>query len=573
MKARYFLLALAATALVACQEKDPETPAVKGVLTVSGATNNAVSADATGRTLNLTVKSNVSWTATSSESWVSVDPSEFTSDNKSTVSTKVSVKVATNESADARTAKISIAGEGVDAVEITVNQAGVVPEESVLCVWDMDKFEPIANPTAALGFGSYSLTFVVHSNVDWTVTCSDWITVSPTSNKYDGENQNITIEANVAENETTSARNGEIRFAGNGVEDLVVSISQAKSPSIEVSVVESDHPYADVSFKVTPEEGVTWVSDIFDDENVAYLKENGLSTGDYLVYKLNYFLSKNNTVEDITAALITEGEDEVEFAELDPETHYTYCVIGVAYDAANNAFYATSRSVEVEYTTKAEPVATAAYSSVLGKYSVNVVSEFDETGADYSLEFVVIPQYINETYYMYFPNADFSPVDGNYVDKYVIGFDESKNQLILPNVQLGSEGFTWNFNEPVGANTGVVFYAEIGEAETDPVTGQVTKPSVVPQYLTFEISNNANTLTYVSPDLNGEKMHWSAMLCKYNNGTVSPTRYVSAAYVFNGGVDATRVAGASAVQNVKVKSDLMSPDFKIGEQVVKFKRF
>lgn len=461
MKARYFLLALAATALVACQEKDPETPAVKGVLTVSGATNNAVSADAAGRTLNLTVKSNVSWTATSSESWVSVDPSEFASDNKSTVSTKVSVKVAANESADARTAKISIAGEGVDAVEVTVNQAGAVVEAKTINVWDMDKFEALEGYEVSLPYSESEATFVVHANGDWTASAPEWLTVEPASNKFDG-NENITVTVK-AEKNIGETRKGEIKFTGDFDNELVVPVSQKQSVTFALEV--ADLTYKTVTMNVTPSDEEIYYTDLcvskslFDGKGLDFCL-------DYTVSYLDQYLA-GYTAQDILDGLCFQGEYAITYKDLDPETEYVLLIVGTSYDEAQAKFVTASAPATTNFTTLAAPDPTADYSAFLGDWKANSVDYFNSTRdnngnitkavyADFVMH--IEEDIINESYKVTFPQNEIAPYTAGSEDNDYFGctLDESGKAIDFDSFIRGSNGAVWSLNN--GAYRGCTIY-------------------------------------------------------------------------------------------------------------------
>ncbi len=63
---------------------------------------------------------------------------------------------------------------------------------------------------------------------------------------------------------------------------------------------------------------------------------------------------------------------------------------------------------------------------------------------------VVEQEYINESYYFYFPDDNFTPVDGDYVDTFSAAYDETAKTISLINNQYGSMGYIWNFGSPVG---------------------------------------------------------------------------------------------------------------------------
>ena len=336
MRACNLFFALAALSLFAACNPQEDTPKVQDTFTVSGAKDNAITVAGAGKTVKLTVKSNLSWTASCDADWIEIDPTSVENTDNKVVSTKVSVVVKKNTDKE-RSAEIKLGAEGVDPVVITVKQSAEVAEESVLCVWDMDKFVPFENPTISADFYAVELSFVVHANVDWTATCPSWITLDPTSNKYDGQTQNVTVKAVIAVNDEEGARAGEIKFVGEGVADLVIPVKQAKAARVKLTLKETEHPYTDVDFEVVPDEGITWTAKNFDDEEIAYLAENKLTPADFLIYQLNYLLQKY-TADQVTAGLLTSGNGTENVEGLKAETHYPYyssCRLGVHYSESS----------------------------------------------------------------------------------------------------------------------------------------------------------------------------------------------------------------------------------------------
>ena len=433
MRARNLFFALAALSIFAACNPKEDTPKVQGTLTVSGAKDNAITVAGAGKTVKLTVKSNLSWTASCDADWIEIDPASVENTDNKVVSTKVSVVVKKNTDKE-RSAEIKVGAEGVDPVVITVKQSAEVAEESVLCVWDMDKFAPFENPSISTDFYAAEISFVVHANVDWTATCPSWIALDPTSNKYDGQTQNVTVKAVVAVNDEEGAREGEIKFVGEGVADLVIPVKQAKAARVKLALKETEHPYTDVDFEVVPDEGITWTAMNFDDEEIAYLAENKLTPGDFLIYQLNYFLQKGYTVAQVTAGLLTSGNGTENVEGLKAETHYQFTAIGAVYDEDYKQFIPTTLPADLEYTTATAPVAEAAYEALAGTYEMKVV---DSKSNERTLQMVVAPLYVNEAYTFYFPNNDFSPVDGTFVDKFVMVYDGANKALIVPNGQVG----------------------------------------------------------------------------------------------------------------------------------------
>ena len=552
MRARNLFFALAALSLFAACNPQENTPKVQDTFTVSGAKGNAITVAGVGKTVKLTVKSNLSWTASCDADWIEIDPASVENTDNKVVSTKVSVVVKKNEGKEERSAEIKLGAEGVEPVVITVKQSAEVAEESVLCVWDMDNFKPFENPAISADFYAVEISFVVHANVDWTATCPSWITLDPTSNKYDGQTQNVTVKAVVAVNDEEGARAGEIKFVGEGVADLVIPVKQAKAARVKLALKETAHPYTDVDFEVVPDEGITWTAKNFDDEELAFLAEKKLTHADFLIYQLNYLLQKY-TADQVTAGMLTSGNGTENVEGLKAETHYQFTAIGAVYDKDYKQFIPTTLPADLEYTTAKAPVAEAAYEALAGTYEMKVYSQREKK--ETTLQMVVAPLYINEAYAFYFPNGDFSPVQDEYFDKFVMAYDGANKALVLPNAQLGSEGFTWTFNN--GQITGgILFYAEVGETSKEDGT-----EAVVPENLVYNWSDDHNTLN-LTTDLGGKNLHWYALVSNLNSEEKLQILGNFSKYTFSGSTSLVKTAAAASTKSVK-KVDLMHPEFPI----------
>ena len=397
---------------------------------------------------------------------------------------------------------------------------------------------------------------MVHANVDWTATCPSWITLDPTSNKYDGQTQNVTVKAVVAVNDEEGAREGEIKFVGEGVADLVIPVKQAKAARVKLALKETEHPYTDVDFEVVPDEGITWTAKNFDDDEIAYLAENKLTPADFLIYQLNYFLQKGYTVDQVTAGLLTSGNGTENVEGLKGETHYQFTAIGAVYDDDYKQFIPTTLPADLEYTTATAPVAEAAYEALAGTYEMKVYSQREKK--ETTLQMVVEPLYINEAYTFHFPNGDFSPVDETFVDKFVMVYDGAKKELQVLNGLLGSEGVTWGFRDSKTGkefNGGIVFLAEIGE-DTD-----AGEESTVPETLVYNWTDDHNTLN-LATDLGGKTMHWKALIVTVNAENQLQPKALFSMFDFAGSTSLVKTPAAASTKSVK-KVDLMHPEFPI----------
>lgn len=175
------------------------------VLTVSTETLNANAAANNTATFDIT--SNTSWTATSSETWLTVGTASGTGN------ANITLTASANESISTRTATVTVTGSNITRT-ITVTQAGAEP---VLTV---------SRTTASIGAPANSTaTFDITSNTTWTVTSSEtWLTLSSAS----GSN-NAAITLTAAANETTTARTATVTVTGSGITKTVAVTQTGKS--------------------------------------------------------------------------------------------------------------------------------------------------------------------------------------------------------------------------------------------------------------------------------------------------------------------------------------------------------
>lgn len=139
MKARYLLVALAALSLAACT---PKEDVVDGVLQVSGATNNEVVFSIAGETKTVTVKSNVSWTATCDADWLTVDPKEGTNTDGEVHISRIKITAEKASVDEAREAKLTISAEGVSDVVLTLKQDKYTEFTATVLTMSVTDFNP-----------------------------------------------------------------------------------------------------------------------------------------------------------------------------------------------------------------------------------------------------------------------------------------------------------------------------------------------------------------------------------------------------------------------------------------------
>jgi hypothetical protein len=152
----------------------------------------------------VTVTSNVAWTATDDQTWITVTPATGTNNGTLTVA------VIANTGTAARTGTVTVTGGGITRT-VAVTQAGTVANTLTVSTTALTF-------TAAAG----SNTFAITANVSWTVTDDQtWITATPAS----GAN-NATVTVAVTANTAAASRTGTITVAGGGL-TRTISVTQA----------------------------------------------------------------------------------------------------------------------------------------------------------------------------------------------------------------------------------------------------------------------------------------------------------------------------------------------------------
>lgn len=158
-----------------------------------------------------TISSNTNWTVESSETWLTISPSEG-SNYKS-----ITVKVDENTSPLPRNAKIIVSGSDITQT-IDVTQEGLT--------------FTVSTNSLSFPFTTEQKTFTINAitpNLSWTVQSSEtWLAVSPTAGTNNG-----TITVTATENASTSQRNATITVTvGNATrtinvkqEALILSVS------------------------------------------------------------------------------------------------------------------------------------------------------------------------------------------------------------------------------------------------------------------------------------------------------------------------------------------------------------
>lgn len=174
---------------------------VTNTLVVTPATQS-VAATAGNTTFGVT--SNVSWTASDNQTWLTLSPSSGTNNGNITAS------FSANTSSASRTATITVIGGGLTRT-VTVVQAGV--SANTLTVTPSS--QSVASTAGSTSFG-------VTSNVSWTASDNQtWLTLSPSSGTNNGN-----ITASFSANTSSASRTATITVTGGGL-TRTVTVAQA----------------------------------------------------------------------------------------------------------------------------------------------------------------------------------------------------------------------------------------------------------------------------------------------------------------------------------------------------------
>lgn len=572
MRARSFLFALAALTLFAACNPQEDAPEVKADISVTGVKDNAITVPAAGKTVSFTVVSNVSWEVSCEADWVSVTPASFDIADHEQKSQKVSVKVDEYTATDApRTTTVVVTAEGLDPVQIALTQTAVEVVPATIAVLD-ENFAPVENFSVALDYNSQLATFVVSATANWTVEAPEWIHVEPASFTYDGSNTDVNLQLTVAEN-AGDERTGDIVFSGDFEKGLSVPVKQGVSKKFTLTSEPTKHPYSEVDLRITPEDPEMYyrcriyAAATLEKYGIAAVKADVLDN-------LNSFLTTYSPETVIKAALY-QGEDSIQ-TELPEDSEFALIVVGVEYDATKEEFVAVSAAFSLVFATEKAPEATPDYAAYVGVWTIPVnyvdviVDEKGEPVLDPDGKkqlgifsgvspVVVEPQFVNESYYIYFPGDDVTPVyvDGQYVyvDSYVGLYYEDNKSLVVPNGQVGSEGFSWNFGLGMTNAVALAFSSDISSFGA---TSDETE-----EFLEYvELKTNGSNLEFVDLGLEeGYSLYITGLIVAETEDGVVPTGY----YYGNNEVTSTVLSPyveSSSVKKASVSTGLKAIDFK-----------
>ena len=193
-------------------------------ITQSGATPAATLAanpmnltfDANGGNQTITVSSNLSWTASDNVGWLSIAPSSGSNNGTITVTAQ------NNTSTNNRSGFITLRGNGVSDVRVSVNQTGATPVP----------FMTVSRTNLNFDAGGGNATVNISSNVSWSATDDvSWLSLAPSTGSNNGS-LNITCQ----QNSSASSRTARITVSGGGVSSRVINVAQEAAQTTNLTV-------------------------------------------------------------------------------------------------------------------------------------------------------------------------------------------------------------------------------------------------------------------------------------------------------------------------------------------------
>lgn len=332
MKAKSLFFAALAIMMAACvpteDPKDEFVPEFK----VSGVKDNTISVGASGKDVTVSVTSNLSWSIDCQSDWVSVDPASYTAkEDKTSETVKVKVSVLENDVEEAREATLTIAGEGVDPVAVTVKQAAKEHVYQTICVFDFDNYAEVADYSITAVAAPSEISFYVKATADWKAECSEWITVSPDSFTYSDGNETVKVTASFTKN-YGEERTGEIKFSGDFETDLVIPVTQKKLDSVELTI--GDVTFEAINFSAVPSDKEMLYIVTYDTPEYVNQFDND---EDFFASEIEFFqylaTEYKMTLEAVIAELASTGDVE-DYFSVDPDTDVVVYAFGLTSDGS-----------------------------------------------------------------------------------------------------------------------------------------------------------------------------------------------------------------------------------------------
>lgn len=220
---------------------------------ISISTKSLRFSQSTSSSTTFEITSNTHWKLTSDQPWLTMEC------NLDSGNASITVTASENYHSSVRTAKISIAGEGMSdkIIDVTQNGAAPVLEVSTKTL----TFEASANSTN---------TFNIVSNINWMIKSNQpWLTVDMSSGS-----DSAMVTATASANSTGKSRLATIVVSGNSVLPEYISINQVASISTSYNVTS---PSDKIIVYPNPTSGLLYISCIKPYEN-----ESRIEVSNYL---------------------------------------------------------------------------------------------------------------------------------------------------------------------------------------------------------------------------------------------------------------------------------------------------
>ncbi|MDW3194623.1 MAG: BACON domain-containing carbohydrate-binding protein [Cytophagales bacterium] len=249
-------------------------------LEVSPAT---IEASSSGGTETIVVSSNLSWTASTSVSWISIDPSSGSSGDQN-----ISLNISENSETTDRSAELTITGGDLTQI-VTIQQSAFEPELKV------------SPTTLEVSSSGGTETIVVTSNLSWAASANvSWISINPSSGSSGDQN----ISLNISENSETTDRSAELTITGGDLTQIVTIQQSAFEPELKVSPTTLEVSSSGGTETIVVTSNLSWAASA----NVSWISINP-SSGSSGDQNISLNISENSETTDRSAELTFTGGD------------------------------------------------------------------------------------------------------------------------------------------------------------------------------------------------------------------------------------------------------------------------
>ena len=246
-----------------------------------------ISTDDTSKNLSVTIRSNVSWTASCSANWITL---RNTVGSKGGSTLNFTVKSKTDSSS--RTTTIKVTNIDYDVTkEIIVTQGEFAPEITI----SESKF--------SIGVAEENLSVTINSNISWTASCNaDWITLKNSEGSIGTSTLNFAVKANTE----AIARSATIKVTNNDYNiTKEINITQDKFyPKLSLSETLIITSIAETKKTITITSNVSWIAS--SDAGWVIVSPSSGSSG---TSSFNITISDNTDNQSRFATITVRGKD------------------------------------------------------------------------------------------------------------------------------------------------------------------------------------------------------------------------------------------------------------------------